>query len=26
VLVPPRQLSAMVVDAGLIGWVLEKTI
>lgn len=26
VLVPPRQLSAMVVDAGLVGWVLEKTI
>ncbi|ABN57421.1 MULTISPECIES: hypothetical protein [Methanoculleus] len=26
VLVPPRRLSAMVVDAGLVGWVLEKTI
>ena len=26
VLVAPRQLSAMVVDAGLVGWVLEKTI
>jgi hypothetical protein len=26
VLVPPRQLSAMVVDAGLVGWVLEKTV
>ena len=26
VLVAPRQLSLMVVDAGLVGWVLEKTI
>lgn len=26
VLVLPRQLSLMVVDAGLVGWVLEKTI
>lgn len=26
VLVPPRRFSAMVVDAGLVGWVLEKTI
>lgn len=26
VLVPPRQLSLMAVDAGLVGWVLEKTI
>ena len=26
VLVPPRQLSGMVVNAGLVGWVLEKTI
>lgn len=26
VLVPPRQLSRMVVDAGLVAWVLEKTI
>ena len=26
VLVPPRRLAAMVVDAGLVGWVLEKTI
>ena len=26
VLVPPRRLAAMVVDAGLVGWVLEKTV
>lgn len=26
VLIPPRQLSEMVVDAGLVAWVLEKTI